>query len=246
MQFYLHLFTSCLSILDDANLGSTEDATVELEALLLDKEYGVVLLVGLGRHEGSLVLVGVELFARGLEALQAVLGEGLDEDVLGHLEALVQVDELLDVVVLVGGVELLGGDVGQGAVEVVHAVDEVLGELLDGKVAGRLDLALGAVLEVAEVGDGAHALVLSSGALLVLINVAFSVGRLYKEQGAQTFHSRASASLASRLFFSSETSSVGAFSSLASVFSSVFSSLVSLYHLDAAGWKDLNVGAATA
>lgn len=155
MQFYLHL-----GVLDDADLGGAQDAAVELEARLLDKEDGVVLLVGLGGHEGGLVLVGVELFALGLEALEAVLGEGLDEDALGHLEALVEVDELLDVVVLLGGVDLVGGDVGEGAVEVIDALDEVLGELLDGKVAGRLDLALGAVLEVAEVGDGAEALVL--------------------------------------------------------------------------------------
>lgn len=85
-----------------------------------------------------------------------MLGERLEQDALGHLEAVVEVDEVL----VDGGVELVGGHGGEGAVEVIDALDEVLGELLDGKVAGRLDLARGAVLEVAEVGDGAQALVL--------------------------------------------------------------------------------------
>ena len=145
-----------LFVLDNADLGGTKNSAVELEALLLHVEDGVVLLVGLGRHEGGLVLVGVELVTVGLEALEAVLVEGLDEDGLRHLDALVQVDEVL---VIAG--QLLGGDGGQGAVEVVHAIDEVLGELLDRKVASALDLALGAVLEVAEVGDGAKTFILN-------------------------------------------------------------------------------------
>lgn len=147
---------SRLFVLDDADLGGAQHAAVELEALGLDVEDGVVLLAGLGRHEGGLVLVGVELVALGLEALEAVPLERLHEDRLGHLDALVQGDEVRVAV----GAELVGGDGGEGAVEVVDAVDEVLGELLDGEVAGALDLALGAVLEVAEVGDGAEALVL--------------------------------------------------------------------------------------
>lgn len=127
---------------------------------MLDKEDGVVLLAGLGSHKGSLVLVGVELDAVRLQSLQAVLGQCLDENALGHLEAIVEVGELLEVLALVLGLELVRGDGGQGAVEVVDAVDEVLCEILDGKVAGGLDLALRAVLEVAVVGDGAKAFVL--------------------------------------------------------------------------------------
>jgi hypothetical protein len=149
-----------LFVLDDADLGGAEGAAVELEALLLDHEDGAVLLVGHGGHKGGFMLVGVELFALGVDALEAVLGEGLDELGLGHLEALVQVGEVLQVLRLLGGVELLGGDAGEGVVEDVDALDEVLGEALDGKVAGRLDLALSAVLQVAEVGDGAEALIL--------------------------------------------------------------------------------------
>lgn len=59
----MNLTASRLAVLDDADLGSAKDAAVELEALLLDVEDGVVLLVGLRGHEGGLVLVGVELFA---------------------------------------------------------------------------------------------------------------------------------------------------------------------------------------
>lgn len=123
-------------------------------------EDGVVVLVGLRSHECSLVLVGVELVTVRIEALETVLGKGLHEDGLGHLEALVEVGEVLEVLGLVGGIELLDGDGGERAVEVVDAVDEVLGEALDGEVARGLDLALGAVLEVAEVGDGSETLVL--------------------------------------------------------------------------------------
>ena len=104
------------------------------------------------------MLVGVELFTLGAKALQAVLGKGLHENVLRHLEAVVEVNQVLGGLVLGG--ELLGGHHGQGAVQVVDALDEVLGEALDGVFSGCLDFSLGAVLEVAEVGNGAHALVL--------------------------------------------------------------------------------------
>ena len=157
---YTRLISRCLFVLDNTDLGGTEDAAVELEALLLDVEDGVVLLVGLGSHEGGLVLVGVELVALGVQTLQTVLGEGLHEDVLGHLETLVQVDEVLQVLALLGRLELVGRNHGEGTVEVVDALDEVLGEALDGEVASSLDLALGAVLQVAEIGNRSHALVL--------------------------------------------------------------------------------------
>lgn len=156
----MRVFFLPLSVLDDADLGSTQNTAVELKALLLDEEDGVVLLARLRGHESSLVFVGVELVAIRLQAFQAVLGKRLNEDALGHLEALVEVSELLEVLALLFSLELVRGDGGEGAVKVVDAVDEVLGELLDGKVAGGLDLTCGAVLEVAEVGDGAEAFIL--------------------------------------------------------------------------------------
>ena len=152
-----------LFVLDDTDLGGAEDAAVELEALLLDVEDGVVLLVGHGGHEGGLVLVGVEDLTLGVDALETVLLEGLEEDVLGHLEALVEVDKVLEVLGLLLGLELLLGNDAQGTVEVIDRFNEVLGELLDGEVLGLLDLAGGALLEVAEVGDGAEALILKRG-----------------------------------------------------------------------------------
>lgn len=149
-----------LFVLDNADLGGAEHPAVELEALLLGVEDGVVLLVRLRRHESGLVLVGVELLAGGVEPLEAVLLEGVEEDGLGHLEALVQVGQVLVLVRRPGRLELVLGHHGERPVQVVHAVDEVLGEALDGELARVLDLALGAVLEVAEVGDGAEAFVL--------------------------------------------------------------------------------------
>jgi hypothetical protein len=96
------------------------------------------------------VLVGVELLALdgGVESLHAVLLERLHENGLGHHQTIVEV-----VKILVAGLQLLSGHVGEGAVEVVNAVHKVFGEALDGEVLGSLHLALGLVLQVAEVGD---------------------------------------------------------------------------------------------
>ena len=56
--------------------------------------------------------------------------------------------------------DFLGGDGAEGAVEVVDAFDEVGREAGDGEGAGGVDVPLGAVLEVAEVGYGAEVFVL--------------------------------------------------------------------------------------
>lgn len=119
-------------------------------------ENGAILLIRLGRHENRLMGIGIELLKldRGIEALEAVLLQRAHQDGLGHLDAVVQGDE-----VVVAG-KALAGDGRQGAVEVVDAIDQVRGELLQGEVLGCLDLALGALLEVAEVGNGAEIFVL--------------------------------------------------------------------------------------
>ena len=52
---------------------------------------------------------------------------------------------------------------GKGAVQVVDRFEEVRGEFLDRKLARRAYVALGAVLEVAEVGYGAKVFVLVEG-----------------------------------------------------------------------------------
>jgi hypothetical protein len=156
----LETLRSRLGVLDDTDLGGAQDATIELEALLLDVEDSVVLLAWLGSHEGSFVFIGVELVTFGTESLKAMLLKGLHENGFSHLDAFMEVDEVAP---LLGRIrELLGGDGGQGPVEIVHAVDQVLCELLNGEVTGRLDLALCAVLQIAEVGDGAEAFVLQS------------------------------------------------------------------------------------
>lgn len=146
-----------LGVLDNADLGGPQDAAVQVEALLLGEEDGAVLLARLRGHEDSLVNIGVELVAGlgGIEALQAVLLQRADQDAVGHLDTLVQGGQ-----VLVVALELLGGDGGEGAVEVVDGLDEVAGKALDGKVLGGLGLTRGALLQVAEIGDGAEVLVL--------------------------------------------------------------------------------------
>jgi len=141
---------SGLSVLYNANLGRPQCPAVELEALLLCVEASSVLLVRLRRLEDSLVDVGVELLGRlaGVESLQAVLLQRVDEDGVGHLDAVVQGNE-----VGVIALELLFWHGAKGAVKVVDGFYEVAGEALDGEVFSGLDFALGALLEVAEVGD---------------------------------------------------------------------------------------------
>lgn len=51
--------------------------------------------------------------------------------------------------------QLLGGDGGERTVEVVDAVEEVLGEALEGKFPCGGDFAFGLFLEVAVLGYGA-------------------------------------------------------------------------------------------
>lgn len=147
-------------VLHDTDLGSAQDPAVELEALLLHKENGVILLVILLEHGHGLVLIGVELLAHGIESLQTVLLEGAHENALRHPETLVQLGQVLELLRLVLSIKLLLGNHGQCAVEVVNAVDQIFGEARDRKLAGVLDLALSAVLEVTEVGNGAETFVL--------------------------------------------------------------------------------------
>jgi hypothetical protein len=140
----------CLSILDNADLSGPQGAAVQEEALLLGEEDGAVLLSWLRCHKYGLVDIGIEFLAGlgGVEALETVLLQSVNENAVSHLDALMQGDQ-----VLVVALELLGGNGGEGAVEVVDGLDEIAGEALDGKVLGGLCLARCALLEVAEVGD---------------------------------------------------------------------------------------------
>lgn len=104
--------------------------------------------------------IRVKRLADRIDLLEAVLLQRAEQDALRHLQPVVEVDEVL---VGVGAGARLGGDGRERAVEVVDAVDEVFGEFLDGEVAGGFFVAFGAVLEVAEVGDGACEFVLYAG-----------------------------------------------------------------------------------
>lgn len=109
-------------------------------------EHSVVRLVWLWCHECRLVLVGIELLAldAGIEFLHSMLLQCGHQDALGHGQAAVQVDQILVI-----GRELLLGNGVKGAIEVVDALKEVLGEALQREVAGSLDLALCLLLKVA-------------------------------------------------------------------------------------------------
>jgi hypothetical protein len=135
----------------------SDHSAVEGEPLGLTEEDGTVCLVGLGCLESGLVLVGVELLALSarVESLESVLLECLHENRLGHLEARVQVQE-----VLVTAIKLLRRHDGQCAVEIVNAVEEVFGKSLQRKVLGCLNFAFCLLLQVAVLCNLALPLVL--------------------------------------------------------------------------------------
>ncbi len=91
-----------------------------------------------GGLEGSLMHIRIKslLIDGRVEALQAMFLERLHQDRLRHLEAVVEVDQIFVrgtrarrfVVV---GHQFLGGDGGQGSVEIVDRIDQVLRETLD-------------------------------------------------------------------------------------------------------------------
>lgn len=137
-----------------------ENAAVKTEALALDVHNITVLETSSRGHEGSLVQVSIELLGLavdllgGIEALEAVLLEGGEEDMLGHVETSDEIEEVLVLFGLSSG-ELLRGHGQQRAVEVVDAVEEVLGETLDSELAGGVHVALVALNKVAGFGDRA-------------------------------------------------------------------------------------------
>lgn len=126
------------------------DSAIEQEASTLSKEANAILLVGHGGLEDGLMDVGIKLLVlgAGVNALKTVLLESVDEDSVGHLEAIIQGNKVL---VLVD--QLLFGNGGQGAVEVVNRLDQVASKALDGEILSGLDLALSALLQVVEVSD---------------------------------------------------------------------------------------------
>jgi hypothetical protein len=152
----------------DTNIGDStypQNAAVKAEALALNVHNITVLVVGGGSHESSLVQVGIELLGLaidelgGIEALKAVLLEGVEENALGHVETL---DKLVQSLVFLslGSGELLLRHGQQCTIKVVNAVKEILGETLDSELAGSVHITLVALDLVAGVGDCAKVLVL--------------------------------------------------------------------------------------
>lgn len=135
----------------------SDGSPVQHKPSLLHKEHGIWFLVRHRHLERRLVSVRIERLADRINLLEAVLLQRAEQDALRHLQPVVEVDEVLVVFYVRAG---LFGNGGQRAVEVVDAVDEVFSKLLDGEVAGCFLVALGAVLQIAEVGDGACEFVL--------------------------------------------------------------------------------------
>lgn len=164
LKYYVLLGLVVVGVLNETNLGRSEHAVVELEAGAVDVDDGAGLLALLGDLEERLVLVGVELLVDGVDLHDSVLGQGLLEHTLHHGDTVV---ELLDV--LAADLEGLLGQGTHRQVEVINALNEVLGELLESKRLLLLHLLLGGVLEVAELSNRALVGILELGALLVLV-----------------------------------------------------------------------------
>lgn len=105
------------------------------------------------------MLVWVELVAvlTGVESLETVLLECAHQDSLSHPQTIIKRLQLLV------GAQLVLGNNGEGAVQVVDTVEEVLGESLKSEVLCCLDFTLCLLLKVAVLGDLTLPLVLYSG-----------------------------------------------------------------------------------
>lgn len=143
-----------------------QNSAIELEArgLCVD-DIAILFTLDLG-HERGLMNVGVELLGlavlsrlTGVESLQTVLLQSVQQNVLGHPQAGHEVHQFL---VGLGhfGLELLSGNSKESPVEVVNALEQVDGEPLNGEIPGILHVTLGAFLQVEEVCNGTHVLVL--------------------------------------------------------------------------------------
>ena len=120
---------------------------------------------GAGGHVGaldlhdSLMLVGIERLVDGMDALDAVALEHVEQLALGHGHAL---EEALEGGVLLGGTGRHGVDC---ALEVVADVDDIPGEARDGVLGGLLLLALRPPADVLDLGVRTQQLVLEVGGL---------------------------------------------------------------------------------
>lgn len=158
LSFLSCTYASSLRVLHNANLRRPQHPSIQLEALLLGMEAASIFLIRLGRLEDRLMHIRVEFLSRlaGVESLESMLLQRVDQDAVCHLDSIMQCDE-----VAVIGLELFGSDGAEGAIQIVDRLDEVSREALDSKIFCGLGFALCAFLEVAEVGDGAEVFVLS-------------------------------------------------------------------------------------
>lgn len=94
----------------------------------------------------------------GIKSLQTMLLQRLHQDGLRHLQPFIEALEFRSSAILPR--QRLRRHRRQRTVEVIDALDQIGGEARNGKVARGLDFSSGALLQVAEVGDGAEVSVL--------------------------------------------------------------------------------------
>mmetsp|Transcript_1086 Transcript_1086/g.3170 ORF Transcript_1086/g.3170 Transcript_1086/m.3170 type:complete len:237 (+) Transcript_1086:1178-1888(+) len=135
-----------LCLLDDADFRGSQHTAVEHESDLHDLPHGAWLLFRIRILEQRLVLGGIEDVAGFLAKLgQTILSERLEETVLRHFDAFVERGQHGMVLGILAQFFRHGI---QGARQVVGDIEQGLGKFLNGKVAGRLDIALGDAADV--------------------------------------------------------------------------------------------------
>jgi len=85
-----------LRVLDNAHLSRPQYASVKSKSFLLGVEASTVLLVGLRCLKDGLMDIRVKLLRlfRGVESLETMLLQGIDENGICHLDTVVQGNEI--------------------------------------------------------------------------------------------------------------------------------------------------------
>ena len=134
-----------------------QNSAIQDETLALSVHDVAVLHALILGHESGLMQVGVELLGLAIllllarvKSLQAVLAQGAHQDVLSHLQAGNEIQEVL-VLRRLGCIDLVFRDGEESAVEVVNALQEIDSKALNGEDTRILHVSLSSLLEVEEI-----------------------------------------------------------------------------------------------
>ena len=123
------------SLLDDADLGCAQDAIANSPASLHHDLYSIIFILGLRHCEDCLVQIGVELLALRVILSHLKALQNFVHHVCGHALTLhVPLELLLDVLKVLRGTDLFHVCVFEGQTHGISHLEQVLGELGNGKL----------------------------------------------------------------------------------------------------------------